>query len=177
MMMAVLSSFWRDQRGVAGAEMALMTPLLLILMFAPMELGNFYWSQHKISKGVRDASRYAARLPFAVFEDYECGDEIADAVIATPIKNLALSGAINGGTAKIQDWDLDDVAIFKICRDQALDGSGDNFVNTGIYTGVANAPIVRVEAVVTYPSLFESLGFDATDIQMTAHSESAVMGL
>lgn len=176
MMMAALSSFWRDERGAAGAEMALMTPLLLLLMFAPMELGHFYWSQHKISKGVRDASRYAARQPFSVYEGFGCNAEITGD-IAGRIKNLALSGTIDPGRAKIPGWELDDVKVFKICRDEALDGSGDNFVNTGIYSGVDNAPIVRVEADVTYPSLFESLGFDATDIEMTAHSESAVMGL
>lgn len=174
MKMPFLSVFRRDARGAAGAEMALMTPLLLILMFAPMELGHFYWSQHKLTKGVRDAARYAARQPFA---QYECGEALADTELETRIKNLARTGNLGGGTSKLPGWANAEISVTVVCRNDSLDGSTDNFVSTGIYTGLDNAPIVRVETNLTYPSLFRTLGFNALDIPMTAYSESAVVGL
>jgi TadE-like protein len=94
-MMRFLSAFLRDERGAAAAEMALMTPLLLILMFAPFELGNFYWSQHKVTKGVRDAARFAARQPF---DTLVCGEEIWPAPASwrgRPLLSLAGSTLIS----------------------------------------------------------------------------------
>ncbi len=175
MMVAFLSSFLRDQRGAAAAEMALMTPLLLIMMFAPFELGNFYWTQHKITKGVRDAARFAARQPFTL---YECGEDLGDSAVETQIKNLARTGVLTGGTTKVQGWVDGEITVTVVCRDESLiDGSADTAVTTGIYRGLDNAPIVRVETNLDYPSLFRTLGFDTTGARMTAYSESAVMGL
>jgi TadE-like protein len=174
MMMRFLRNFWRDERGAAAAEMALMTPLLLILMFAPFELGNFYWTQHKVTKGVRDAARFAARQPFAL---YDCGEVILDADVETQIKNLARTGRLTGGTNKVIGWENDEIAVTAVCRAAPLDGSGDTGITTGIYKGLPNAPVVRVETNLDYPSLFRTLGFDTTEVRMMAHSESAVMGL
>ncbi len=174
MMRSFLSSFWRDERGAAAAEMALMTPLLLMLMFAPMELGYFYWSQHKITKGVRDAARYAARQPFG---EYECGTALGDSDLETRIKNLARTGQLTGGTTKVAGWVDAEITVSVVCRNDPLDGSGDDAVTTGIYRGLDNAPIVRVETNLDYPSLFRTLGFNTTGARMTAYSESAVMGL
>jgi Flp pilus assembly protein TadG len=174
MMRGLALSFLRDERGAAAVEMALMTPLLLILMFAPFELGNYYFSQHKITKGVRDAARFAARQPFS---KYACATAISDATLVTRIKNLARTGVLSGGTTKVIGWDDSDITVTVKCPTQTLDGTGGNAVTTGIYRGLSNAPIIRVETTLDYPSLFRTLGFNTTGARMTAFSESAVMGL
>ena len=174
MTMATKLSFIKNQNGAAGAEMALMLPLLLVLMFGPFELANYFWTEHKVVKGVRDGARYAARLNFS---NFECGADICDADIETTIKNVTLSGSIDGGTPNIADWDADDIDVQVLTRDEALDGSGDSAITTGIYRGMPNAPIVQVTTTFTYGPLFEALGFDATDITVSASSESAVMGI
>jgi Flp pilus assembly protein TadG len=160
-MMRFLSSFLRDERGVAAAEMALMTPLLLMLMYAPFELGNFYWSQHKITKGVRDAARFAARQPF---DTLVCDSEITD----DRIKNLARTGQLADTSSTVKDWVNADITVTVVC---------DTDFDEGIYSGRGGAPIVRVETTLDYPSLFRTLGFDATAVEMTAYSEAAGTGI
>ena len=63
--MGRLISLWRDRNGAAAAEMALVAPLLLILMFGSFEVGKFFWDEHLVTKAVRDGARFAARQSFA----------------------------------------------------------------------------------------------------------------
>jgi hypothetical protein len=174
------------QKGAAGAEMALMVPLLVTLMFGSFELANYFWTEHKVVKGVRDGARFAARLRFS---NYECpvddGDPDTppdlgignlDSGLETRIKEVTRTGAISGGTANVADWENADVTIEITCPDAALDESGDTGVTTGIYRNMDNAPIVTVSTTVGYTSLFETLGFDATELDLTASSQAAVMG-
>jgi len=54
------------------------------------------------------------------------------------------------------------------------DTSGDY---AGFYTGMAGIPVVTVTATVPYTSLFQTLGFDTTGINIVANSEVPVMGI
>ena len=49
-----IRNFASDSNGAAAAEMALVMPLLLIIMFGAMELGKFFLDQHVVVKSVRD---------------------------------------------------------------------------------------------------------------------------
>ena len=64
-MMVRLPSALRDSRGVAAAEMALVTPLLAMIMFGAVELGKYFWDEHLVVKAVRDGARFASRQNFA----------------------------------------------------------------------------------------------------------------
>ena len=55
----------RDQSAAAAVEMALVIPFLLVLMLGAVDVGNYFHSEHVVDKAVRDAARFAARLPFA----------------------------------------------------------------------------------------------------------------
>lgn len=173
-MMRALSLFARNQHGAAGAEMALVLPLLLVLMFGSFEIANYFWLEHQVVKAVRDGARFAGRQTFTV---YACDTPIADSTIETQIKNLTTTGEISGGTTKVSGWANEHVTVTVTCPDEALDGSGAGVVTTGIYRGMANAPIVTVSTTVAYPSLFAMLGFDTTGVNLAASSRSAVMGL
>jgi Flp pilus assembly protein TadG len=164
MTMRRLPSFWRDQRGAAAAEMALITPLVLVLLFAMMEGGHFMWSEHKVVKGVRDAARYAARLDFS---QYNCGSNAFTGDLAA-VQNLARTGQLTGGTAKVPGWVNANVSLSVTCASS----------QTGLYDVVGgNAPRVRVSAAVPYPSLFGALGFTSSSLTLRAAAESPVMGL
>ena len=65
--MSRFAALLADRSGSSAAEMALVTPLLLVLMFGTFELGYFFLSEHVVQKAVRDAARYAARLPMASY--------------------------------------------------------------------------------------------------------------
>src|SRR3546814_3109530 len=72
-------SLARDRSGAAAAEMALVSPMLIILMFGSFELGNYFLDEHVVLKAVRDGARYAARQNFTTMP---CsGTPTADAAI------------------------------------------------------------------------------------------------
>ena len=48
--------------GAAAAEMALVLPILIALMFGSFELGNYFLNQHVVTKAVRDGLRFEAEF-------------------------------------------------------------------------------------------------------------------
>lgn len=184
----IFRRFLSDRSGVAGVEMALITPLLVTLMFGSMELGNLYWTQHKLTKAVRDGSRFAARQSFTLFD---CGTDTiststltqyplggSDLTLTEAVQYVTVYGELAEGTAKVAGWTIAEVTVGMNCASAAVDGSADTEVTTGIYAGMANAPIVTVTADdVPYPSLFEAVGLIDSSITLDASAQAAVMGI
>lgn len=180
-MMGLLRALLRDETGAAAAEMVLVLPMLVILMFGSMELGNFFLTQHAVTKQVRDGARYASRLTLAepyscaagtnlatIFEDDEAGEKIV---------NVTKTGSVDGtaaGRFPAAFWDAcgtgEPVTVSIRC---VAEGTYQ-----GIYSNLdGDIPVVTVAASVTYPSLFQTLGFDATDLCVRTESEATVAGL
>lgn len=166
----------RNNSGAAGVEMALMLPLLLVLMFGPFEMANYFWTEHKAIKGVRDGARYAARLNFS---NFECGATMCetDTDFEGQVKNLTRTGLVTGGQPSIANWVNDDVFVEVMPATSAVDGSVDGSVTTGIYRGLPTAPRVLVSTTVSYTPLFGLLGFDTSEITVSVSSQAAVMGI
>ncbi len=163
-MARTLRLFLRAQHGTAAAEMALVLPMLLALMFTCLEGGHYLYVQHQVVKGVRDGARFAARAPFNKFT---CAS--VDGAWQTTVQEVTRTGAITGGTARVAGWDNAEVSVTASCPTAV--------VNTGIYKGMANAPRVTVQATVLYPSLFTSLSGLPTTAVISARGQAAVMGL
>lgn len=162
-MMAQFRLFWNDQHGAAAAELALVLPLMLALLFATFEGAYYIISEHQVVTGVRNAARYAARLDFS---QYSCPAATFSGSTAT-VQNLARTGQLSGGTPRVQGWVNGDVTVTVTCTAQ-----------TGIYTAVGSyAPKVRVSAQLNYPSLLGQLGFSQATLRIGASAESPVMGL
>jgi hypothetical protein len=53
------------QRGVAAVEFAILVPLLLILLTAPLYIGRVLWHYTVIQKAAHDGARYLATVPEA----------------------------------------------------------------------------------------------------------------
>jgi Flp pilus assembly protein TadG len=144
--------------------MALVLPILLVLMFGSVELGNYFLSEHVVQKAVRDASRYAARLPVTTF-DCTTGT-MTD---ATPVQRLARTGDPAGTTARLVDWTADSMTTVTV----TCDTSG---TYTGIYTDFPmGVPVVTVAASVPYTSLFGTMGLGGT-LSLNASQQAAVIG-
>ena len=163
-MMRALARFKRDARGAAAAEMALILPLALALMFTMFEGAYYIICEHRVVKGVRDAARYAARHDLT---NYACpgasftGD-------AGAIKNLARTGALTGGTANVPGWVDNDVSVTVTCASN----------QGGIYASNAGyAPKVSVSTRVAYRSLMSTLGFTQSTLLIGATAQSPVVGL
>lgn len=172
----------RNTSATAAAELALVAPVLIILMFGSVELGNYMLVQHAVTKQVRDGARYASRLTFA--DDYSCaaGSDLSgvfeDPDAAEDTINVTKTGSVDGSaTGRFGDgfWTscagaAAPVSVSVRCVDKADYG--------GIYSSLdGQIPVVAVNADVSYPSLFGALGFNTSGLCIHAQSESAAYGL
>jgi Flp pilus assembly protein TadG len=183
-----LRNMVRDGDGAAAVEMALVAPLLLVLMFGSVELGNLFMDQHALEKQVRDGARFGARLPLSA--TYSCSADpstvFQDADAATQITNVTEKGAVAG--AGFPRWGsgywarnctgaTQTVTVTVRCVDKS-DIDTDNTGKTGVYTTLNGAiPVVVVSGAVKYRSVLGSLGFPSANICVRAQSEAAVVGL
>lgn len=174
--MAGRRTFLRDCSGAAAAEMALILPMLVTLLFVTFEGSYFLWNEHKVVKGVRDGARYAGRLAFSNYSSCAAAPNAPTALSTTAantIKEVTRTGRMSGGTPTVAGWANAHVTVTcDIVSGQA-----------GIYAANAgSAPRVTVSAAVPYPdspltSLAGVFGFDASSITLRASANAAVMGL
>ena len=144
-------------------------PLLLIVMFGTLELGNFFMNEHTLVKAVRNGARFAARQSFTQYPD--CSS--VSTALRDNTRNVVMNGYLSGGTIITPSIQAADVTISTTC---AATAGGQNM--TGIYTGRTNgAQVVTVSANVDYRPLIGAIGFDAFNAELNAESEAAVMGL
>jgi Flp pilus assembly protein TadG len=161
-----------DRAGAAAAELALALPLLLILMFGSFEMGYYFLSEHVVQKSVRDAARYASRLPLTSYPGCT-----PTAAAMTEIQRVAKAGDPDGdsdgdGTQdkRLEGWTADTMTTVNV----ACDTSG---TYTGIYSDSPQGVlVVTVNAQVPYNSLFGTLGIGDPSLVLNARSQSGVFG-
>ena len=163
-MMGWAKSLGIDQSGAAAAEMALILPLVLALLFTTFEGSYYMICEHRVVKGVRDAARYAARLDLS---NYACPGGTFSGNTAT-VQNLTRTGALSGGTATVPGWINSDVTVAVTCAT----GQGGIYAATG-----GNAPLVKVSTRLAYPSIMGVLGFTNATINIGAEAQSPVIGI
>lgn len=160
-------SFLIDQAGAAAAEMALVLPMLLALMFGCLEGAHYLYIEHQIVKGVRDGARFAARQSFT---NYSCSStSVGSSSVETEIKNVTRTGQVSGGASRVSGWTDADVTVSVSCPSTAI--------TTGIYSDFTNAPQVTVSSTVAYPSLFGTLSGLTTSFKVHSRDQAAVMGV
>jgi Flp pilus assembly protein TadG len=172
-MMSELGRLVKDRSGSAAAEMALVVPFLLVLMLGAIDLGNYFMSEHVIEKSVRDAARYAARLPMT---SYDCGSNTVDSTSQTQIEKVARTGDPNGTTPKLPGWTADGMASVSLVCDT---DTTNIYVNKGVYDGFPDGgavPVVTVSATVPYNTLFGVIGLGAVSLNLKSQSQAAVIG-
>lgn len=160
-------SILHDRSGSAAVEMALVTPLLLIILFGSVEVGNFFYNEHLLSKAVRDGARYAARQNFSY---YGCSGPPTGTVVAET-RNLVKTGYVTGTGDRLAAWNANTITLDTSCN-TAL-------ALSGIYRGkVTGAPVVTVSATVPYtPIIGTAFGFSGIGVNLNATQRAAVTGL
>ena len=168
--MTIMISLWRDQRGAAAAEMALVTPLLLTLMFGSVELGNYFMNEHILVKAVRDGARFAARQSFTNYDG--CSGSPGGSVVSDT-KTLVMTGLLSGGANKLRNWSNTTISVTMNCSTMA-----GTETMLGIYRGRAGgAPRVTVSATVPYQPVLAAFGFTGIGFNLNASQNAAVMGI
>ena len=145
--------FWRAVGGSAGAEFALLLPLLTVLLFGGIEIGRLLHDYHVVRESVRDAGRYLSRVE-------------ADCSSASPFynaaehesraQNLALRGDVNSSAPLLLGYWNDPNSV-DIEIDPSIDNSTDPKPYQGIYANHDCVPLVVVTATVPFTFLFGQL--------------------
>jgi Flp pilus assembly protein TadG len=148
--------------------MAIVTPMLLVLLFGTVGLANYFLSEHIVLNGVRDGARFASRK-----YGNNCTAVTNDTgTIATATKYIVRTNSVDGtGALRLNGWtDNATVTVSVACNTTAS-------YRGGIYTASTNGvPVVTVSATVAYPSLFKAYGLTTTTINLNATAQAAVVG-
>jgi hypothetical protein len=160
----------RNDRGSAGAEMALVTPLLCAILIGSVELGSYFYNEHILEKAVRDGARFAARQSFT---NYGCSGAPTGTVVADT-RALVRTALLSGGADRFADIVDGDITLSTSCTTSV---SGQNM--TGIYRGrTTGAPVVTVSARVDYtPVIGAAFGFSGAGMKLNASEQAAVTGI
>jgi len=173
--MVLVGALANDNRAAAGVEMALITPVFLVMMFGAVDLGNYFMDEHVVVKAVRDGARFASRQGFKQFPCPSAGTGLSPGgTVDADTKNVTRTGQLaSGGTPRLNIWtDPTTIVVSFHC-----DVSNAAY-NNGVYRGaVGGIPIVKVTAQVPYRSLFRHFGITNATINLNASSEVPVMGI
>lgn len=183
-----IRSFWVARSGTAAAEMALVSPMLIALMFGSFELGNYFMSEHAVAKAVRDGARFASRLPVSTYSCPSGGADGSAGSFATgttslqsQIKNVTRTGSIDDSAPpRLSYWTAaqetaslptgSPITLTITCR------LASSF--SGALSGMpGNIPVITVAANVRYPSLLGQVGISDTNLRLHSQSQAPVMGL
>jgi Flp pilus assembly protein TadG len=132
-----LRSAWHDERGTAIVEAAALTPVLFVLIFGVLEFSWYFYDQHRVSTGIRDAARYLSRVA-----------DPNDVKLQINAENLAVTGSISGGETRIRDWSTQDVTVSVATIPNPI---GDSDARR--YRGDETVQVVTVSTTFTHPSL------------------------
>ena len=172
-MRRLLRNLWSDRSAAAAAEMAMVMPLLLVLMFGSLETGKFFLDEHVVVKAVRDGARYAARQSFA---NMPCG---GPATNEAQIRNLVRYGktAVTASDKpRLVYWtNPATVTVSIVCYDNS--GTGGARIYNGLYADRANVPRVTVTASVPYHPIAGMIGVNFSGINLNASNQAPVFGI
>ncbi len=157
-------SLWRDQRGSALIEGAVLLPLLIALVFGVFEFSWLFYQQHMVAIGLHDAADYLARSPDpcnAVSPAWKAEQQHA--------KNLAAHGSLSGGAARVRGWTAQMVTTKCSKIDNPVGRNGlSRFRGASVY-------VVTAATEFTYPSLgFLSLLHLRSPVISASYSERAI---
>jgi hypothetical protein len=155
---------WLDQRGSALIEGAAVIPLLIALVFGVFEFSWMFYQQHLLAIGLHDAAGYLARSSDpcnAVSPAWKAEQQHA--------KNLATSGSLTGGAARVRGWTAQMVTTKCSKIDNPIGPYGlSRFRGASVY-------VVTAATQFTYPSLgFLSLLHLRSPVISASYSERAI---
>lgn len=171
--MTMLRRFLSCTRGAAAAEMALITPLAVGIIFTSVEAGHYFYQQHQVIKGVRDGARFAARQSF---DDINCRSGTPSTIptdVATQIRNITRTGQLSSGTPRILSWQDSDTVLSVTCP--AVGTIAES--QTGIFDGTEPAPQINIVATVSYDAFFNGLGVITDNFTLRGQQQAVVMGI
>jgi len=164
-----------SNRGSAGAEMALVLPLLLAILFGSIELGNYFRSEHILLKGVRSGAVYAARQDILVNYDCTAGPPTVPADVLGATRTLVRTGALSGADDLLPRWS-DGSTDFSVTVSCVTAAGGTALAGMYIVNG-GNVPVITVTANLPYSSVLGTLGLAQPNLRLQAAQQAAATGI
>src|SRR5689334_2010498 len=170
-----------DRNGSAAVELAMVMPLLLVVLFGSVELGNYFMNEHSLVKAVRDGARFAARQSFTNYTG--CSGAPGGTVVADT-RNVVMNGYLTGGSGVLTpNIQASNITLTVSCVAQV---NGQDML--GIYRSrfgatcngsAANgcAQMVTVSAQLNYQPILRVFGFNGIGLHLNASSQAAVTGI
>lgn len=157
----VIQQFEGDQRGAALVEVALVVPFMLLLSAGVFEFSNILNTRLLLEAGVEDGARYMAR----------CSDSNWNNCV-TLGTNLAVNGAVTGGSARVLGWTTGQVTVTTTSTPAI-----DQATGTELYlSNTNNVNVVEVKTSYPYSNLglWGYLGYGA--LTLTVSHQERVFG-
>ena len=136
-MLDLLNRFRRNENGIATVELAVVTPIFLLMFLSSIELGHMIWYSITVEKGLRSAVTYAGRI------------EVHDATTRQNVKNIVMTGSPTGTAFLVAGWNDPDAQVLfeeKTYTTTTLTGTG-NTVEV-VMSVTADVPYVSVVGVI-----------------------------
>ena len=178
-MMRVRSTF-RDHKGAAAVEMALVTPLLLVIMFGSAEVGNYFYNEHRLAKSVRDGARYAARQGFTNYSGCNGTAANVPTAVSDNTKLIVRKGTLDSTKPdQLANWaDGNTVFTVKMQCFTTVGGTSPKGIYKGNNVGTVDAaPRVIVAAKLPYKPILGAFGFTGSGVFINATQQAAVTGI
>lgn len=157
-----------DCRAAAAAEMALVAPLLILILFGSAELGRYFYHEHVLVKSLRDGAVFAARAPI---DNFDCAATSVNNAVFVNTRSLVRTGGLSG-QADLLPWWSAAGATFTMTL--ACPTSAGGVTLEGIYTANGGkVPVITLNASLPYQPFFASAGMTS----LNASAQSAVLGI
>jgi hypothetical protein len=159
---AVMTRIWKDCEGSVLLEATIMFPVLFALIFGVLEFSFYFYQQHLVSTGVRDAARYLTRV-----------QDPTDATLQTNAQNLAASGTTaTSSYRRVRGFDPGEVSISFTFVSNAIDGTTGLRPYRQSSEGGSSLRIIHVTGSFTWVPIgfWGYFGFGSKNVTVT-HSE------
>jgi len=104
-------------------EGAVVIPFLFVLVFGVLEFSYYFYQQHLVTTGVRDAALYLAKCGQSPTSIQTC--DPTSSAAQTAAQNLAATGSVAGGSMRrVSGFDPEDVSINFAFVDDAIGADG-----------------------------------------------------
>jgi len=132
-MMSSIRKFLKREQGIAATELALVTPIFLLLFLSMIELGHMIYYSITVEKALRSAATFVGR-----------NENLTTAVI-TATQNVAKTGNPDGGPVLVPGWNDPDasVSVTQSTFTQTMAGQSAD-INETVYTVTVSVPYVPV---------------------------------
>jgi Flp pilus assembly protein TadG len=134
-MLGSIRKFFKRESGVAATELALVTPVFLMLFLSMIELGHMIYYSITVEKALRSAATWAGR-----------NEELTAAVI-TATENIAKTGNPNGTADDylVKGWEDSDasVTVVESTYTETMTGQSETIHET-VYSITVSVPYVPV---------------------------------